>query len=113
VATRCIDRSTVVLLQSHPEYGPTSLLREYQRDVRRYVRHERDELPVLPHRCAAPEDEEQLENLHTRITAGERDPVLVESFPFGDVEARAPWPWRSVATQLYTNWLANVPDRVS
>jgi homoserine O-succinyltransferase/O-acetyltransferase len=113
VAGRRIDRSNVVLLQSHPEYGPTSLLREYQRDIRRYVRHERDELPVLPDHCAAPEDREQLETLHRRITTCERDPILVESFPFGDIEARAPWPWRSVATQLYTNWLANVPDRVS
>ena len=42
VATRQVDRSAVVLVQAHPEYGPTSLLREYQRDVRRFVRHERD-----------------------------------------------------------------------
>jgi homoserine O-succinyltransferase len=112
VASRCVERSTVVLLQSHPEYAPTSLLREYQRDARRYVRRERDELPVLPLHCSAPEDRGQLEDLHRRITAGERDPVLVDSFPFKDIEARAPWPWRTVATQLYTNWLANVPERV-
>ena len=46
-----------------------------------------------------------------RIAAGERDPRLVESFPFADIEARAPWPWQTVATRLYANWLADVPAR--
>jgi homoserine O-succinyltransferase len=109
VATRRVADSDVVLVQAHPEYGPTSLLREYQRDVRRYVRHERDGLPVLPRHCSAPEDGERLEELQRRIAAGERDPAMVGSFPFAEVEARAPWSWRTTAEQLYTNWLAAVP----
>ena len=48
VATKTVDRCRVVVMQGHPEYGRASLLREYQRDARRYVRHERDELPRLP-----------------------------------------------------------------
>jgi homoserine O-succinyltransferase len=95
-------------MQAHPEYGPTSLLREYQRDARRYVGHERDDLPVLPRHCSAAADSDRLESLQRRITGGQRDPRLLESFPFADIEARTPWPWRTVATQLYTNWLANV-----
>jgi homoserine O-succinyltransferase len=109
VATRRVADSDVVLVQAHPEYGPTSLLREYQRDVRRYVRRERDGLPVLPRHCSAPEDGERLEELQRRIAAGERDPAMVESFPVAEVEARAPWAWRTTAEQLYTNWLAAVP----
>ncbi len=111
VATRQVEESKVVLMQAHPEYGPTSLLREYQRDVRRYVRRQRDGLPVLPRDCSAPEDTERLEQLQGRMAAGERDPGLVESFPFADIEARAPWTWHTVATRLYTNWLADVPAR--
>ena len=109
VATRRVERCDVVLVQAHPEYGPTSLLREYQRDVRRFVRHERDDLPVLPGHCSAPEDAARLEELQRRITGGERDPELFASFPFADVEARAPWSWRPVATRLYGNLLAGVP----
>jgi homoserine O-succinyltransferase len=109
VATKQVDRCSVVLVQAHPEYGPTSLLREYHRDVRRFVRHERDDLPVLPHRCSAPEDRGRLEELQRRITGADRHPDLVESFPFAEVEARAPWEWRTVATRLYANLLADVP----
>ena len=109
VAARRVADSEVVLVQAHPEYGPTSLLREYQRDVRRYVRRERHGLPVLPLHCSAPEDGTRLEELQRRMATGERDPALVESFPFAEVEARAPWSWRTTAEQLYTNWLAAVP----
>jgi len=111
VATRIVDRCTLVVMQSHPEYGPTSLLREYHRDARRYVLGERDDVPVLPLNCAAPDDWDLLVALQQRIVAGERDPDLVASFPFDEVGARATRPWEQAATQLYANWLAGVPAR--
>jgi homoserine O-succinyltransferase len=111
VATKRVERAEMVLVQAHPEYGPTSLLREYHRDARRYVIGERDQLPVLPHRCAARRDQARLEELQERITSGERDPALVGAFPFRAVEDRAPWPWRAAATKLYANWLAALPAR--
>src|SRR6516165_5988286 len=42
------DRSLFVFLQGHPEYDPTTLLREYRRDVGRFLRGERDGYPALP-----------------------------------------------------------------
>jgi homoserine O-succinyltransferase len=98
-------------MQSHPEYGPTSLLREYHRDARRYVTGERDDPPVLPRDCAGSDDWDLLVTLQRRITTGERDPDLVADFPFDDVGARAPRPWGPAATRLYANWLAGVPAR--
>jgi homoserine O-succinyltransferase/O-acetyltransferase len=111
VATKPVGRAQVVLVQGHPEYGPSTLLREYQRDVRRYVGHERDDLPCLPDDCVAPEDWGALAELHRRVTGGERDPALVEAFGFDQAGGRAPWPWRTMAVGLYQNWLAGVPKR--
>jgi len=105
VATRESEGSSMVLVQGHPEYDPSSLVREYRRDAGRYVRHERDDLPCLPLHCVAPEDWEQLEQLHRSIVDGRRDPVLVESYPFEEVGNRAPWTWRTMAQRLYANWL--------
>jgi homoserine O-succinyltransferase len=111
VATKLVGRAEVVLVQGHPEYGPSTLLREYQRDVRRYAAHERDDVPCLPGGCVADDDWGSLAELQRRVTGGERDPALVEAFGFDQAGGRAPWPWRTMAVGLYQNWLAGVPKR--
>jgi homoserine O-succinyltransferase len=111
VVTKTVGRSQVVLVQAHPEYDPSSLVREYARDVRRYVGHERDELPCLPRNCVAGRDWDGLRRLHERVVGGERDPALVAAFPFDEVGARAQWPWRGAALRLYGNLLDSIPKR--
>lgn len=111
VVTRKVGRCEVVLVQGHPEYYPSSLVREYHRDLRRYVGHERDEPPCLPRDCVAGPDWDRLRRLHERVLGGERDPELVAAFPFDEVGARAPWPWRSTALRLYANVLDTIPNR--
>jgi homoserine O-succinyltransferase/O-acetyltransferase len=108
VATRDEDGRTLVLVQGHPEYDPSSLLREYRRDAGRYVRGERDETPCLPYHCVAPEDWERLERFHREVVLDQRDPEVFETFPFEDLAARAPWLWRSMATRFFTNWVSSV-----
>ncbi len=111
VVTRTVGQAEVVLIQAHPEYDPSSLVREYGRDVRRYAGHERDELPCLPRDCVAGPDWDELRRLHERVVSGERDPALVAAFPFDEVGARAPWPWRDAALRLYANLLDTIPNR--
>jgi len=111
VVTKTVGRSEVVLVQAHPEYDPSSLVREYHRDVRRYTDHERDELPCLPRDCVAGADWDELRRLHERVVSGERDPALVAAFPFDEVGARAPWRWRGAALHLYGNLLGSIPKR--
>jgi homoserine O-succinyltransferase len=111
VATRKVGRSSVVLMQAHPEYGATNLLREYERDARRYVVGERDALPVLPQRCVSRGDWSDLVQLQQRILDGEREPALIESFPFRAVGSRARRTWRKVSIRLFANMLASVPSK--
>jgi homoserine O-succinyltransferase/O-acetyltransferase len=111
VASKPIDDSEVVLVQGHPEYGPPSLLLEYQRDVRRYVNRERDELPVLPRDCVDGRDWEDLQRLQARLSEGEREPALMATFPFSDAAARIGWRWRDTAVRLYANWLTGIVAR--
>jgi homoserine trans-succinylase len=111
VASRSVEQAQLVLIQAHPEYAPATLLGEYQRDARRYVLGTRQEKPELPRQCVAPADEELLHELHERITTGERDPEVVDGFPFDEVGGRAPWPWRQQSVQLYANWLSGVAQR--
>ena len=48
VITKATAGAEVVLVQGHPEYDPSSLLREYHRDARSYVLGERDDVPAPP-----------------------------------------------------------------
>jgi homoserine O-succinyltransferase/O-acetyltransferase len=111
VATRQVGTADVVLVQGHPEYDPSSLLREYHRDVRRYAQYERDEPPILPLHCVAAEDWDELKHLHDVIVGGKRDPELVAAYPFNEVGARAPWGWHGVAERLYANWVDGFTKR--
>ncbi|MGD0053919.1 MAG: homoserine O-succinyltransferase [Acidimicrobiales bacterium] len=111
VALRESETSSLLLIQGHPEYEPSSLLREYHRDARRYVQHEREDLPCLPFECVAPEDWGRLEELHHAITHDRRDPELIAEYPFDEVGERAPWTWHLMAQRLYANWLAGVSTR--
>lgn len=108
VATKTIDQCDVVLIQAHPEYEPSSLLREYRRDARRYVTRERFDRPVLPYHCVGNQDWPRLEILQAALLPSERGVMLLDDYPFGDVSTRAPWPWRDMARQLYANWLSGV-----
>jgi homoserine O-succinyltransferase/O-acetyltransferase len=108
VASKSIDGAEVVVVQGHPEYDPPSLLLEYHRDVRRYVNRERDGMPVLPLHCVSDADWGDLEHLQARLAQGERDPELLESFPFSEAAGRADWSWRDTAVKMYTNWMAGV-----
>jgi homoserine O-succinyltransferase/O-acetyltransferase len=108
VAVRERAGHQVILVQGHPEYDPSSLLREYRRDAGRYVHHERDDLPYLPFHCVSTQDWGPLEHLHHEILEGERNPALIDTYPFDEVGGRAPWPWHSMAQRFYANWLASV-----
>ena len=70
VITKGFGGAEVVLVQGHPEYDPSSLVREYHRDARRYALDERDDVPCLPVDCVAPEDWAQLQRLQERLSPG-------------------------------------------
>ena len=112
VVTKTVGQAEVVLVQAHPEYDPSSLVREYHRDVRRYAGHESDVPPCLPRDCVEGPDWDQLRRLHERIVlGGDRDSALVADFPFDKIGASAPWPWRGAALRLYANLLGTIPKR--
>ena len=111
VVTKTVGDCEVVLMQAHPEYDPSSLVREYVRDVRRYVGHMQYQLPCLPINCATGPDWDALCRLQARLVGGERNADLVADFPFDDICIRAPWPWRGAALRLFANLLGTIPVR--
>ncbi|MHB8506376.1 MAG: homoserine O-acetyltransferase/O-succinyltransferase family protein [Acidimicrobiales bacterium] len=100
---------TMVLVQGHPEYDATSLLREYRRDVRRYLKCERDDYPPLPAPYLDDEAVERFGAFRQRASAVHRpDARIMEDFPYDEVAGGLRAPWEAVAARLGANWLAGI-----
>lgn len=107
VAARVCGSSLFVLCQSHPEYGTLSLLREYRRDVRRWLCDGRSgAYPRLPEGYLEPEAVASVERFAQRTAAAGGDTrALWETFPFHEVAATVQNTWAAAAATLYANWL--------
>jgi homoserine O-succinyltransferase/O-acetyltransferase len=95
--------SKFVFFQGHPEYDETSLLREYRRDVTRFLTGERDLYPNLPSGYFAPQLEAMLLNFQSEAESHKHAPTtpdLPELGPRAGLAANV----ASTAKRLYRNW---------
>jgi homoserine O-succinyltransferase len=96
-----------LFLQGHPEYDSDSLLREYARDVGRFLRGERPVHPPTPRGYFGPETEAALADL-AEIALGAPDPALMPLYAETLAAAAPTRTWRASALALYRNWLDGV-----
>jgi homoserine O-succinyltransferase len=98
-------KSLFVFLQGHPEYDAGALLREYRRDVRRYLTEERNEYPNLPTGYFSAEVAEALLEFRDQALR-QRHAELLPGFELLMAKQTVSDPWRPAATQLFANWLS-------
>jgi homoserine O-succinyltransferase len=104
------QRSQRVFLQGHPEYDPRALLKEYRRDIGRYLGGQQARYPDMPLGYFTPEAVSRLDAFRAQaMQDGTAD--LLSAFPFAAVaECLAP-PWRAASIGFYQNWLAGIASR--
>ena len=95
--------SLFVFFQGHPEYEARTLLGEYRRDVRRFLRGERETYPSLPRDYFDEDATRLLAAFHLRALDDRRE-ALMEIFPSCSEESLQPR-WHPAAEGLMTNWL--------
>jgi homoserine O-succinyltransferase/O-acetyltransferase len=100
-------RSLLLFFQGHPEYEATTLLREYRRDVGRYLSGQQPRYPALPHGYFPPGAAAMLDAFREQALA-DRSPALLGHFPFATLSASLRNSWRSAAVSIYRNWLSLV-----
>jgi homoserine O-succinyltransferase/O-acetyltransferase len=103
-------RSLLVFFQGHPEYDQRALLREYRRDIGRFLRAERNSYPAMPRGYFDPVAADALTRFQERALL-ERDERLLDSFPGAFVESRLTPMTRASAVRLYANWLSYLSAR--
>lgn len=107
VATRECGDSLFVLCQGHPEYSTLSLLREYRRDVRRFLSGRRPApYPRLPEGYLSGDGIGTFEAFARRVTRSVEDPrALWDQFPYDEVAGTVQNTWAGGSAVLYANWL--------
>ncbi len=104
-------RSLFLFFQGHPEYTPYSLMREYRRDVGRYLRGEIVRYPNIPRDYFNKRTEEELASFAVKAVA-ERDPRLLAEFP-EDGALRSKLRRRRLVSgvPVVSNWLSYVASQ--
>lgn len=104
------ERSLLLFFQGHPEYEDVTLLKEYRRDVGRYLTGQQPHYPTLPHGYLCGDSTRVLEEFREEARKS-RTAALLERFPFATVAAGLRNTWRASAVAMYRNWLSCVRAR--
>lgn len=101
--------SLFLFWQGHPEYDEQSLLKEYRRDVLRFLRGERPGYPAMPNGYFDADTAGRFDDFRERALA-DRGKVDIAKFPADSAAKRLYNAWQSSAVQTYSNWLQYLTD---
>jgi homoserine O-succinyltransferase/O-acetyltransferase len=104
--------SLFVFFQGHPEYDGDTLLREYRRDVGRFLRGEREEYPAAPQGYFGDAAVAAADSFRVRALDDRRESLIAE-FPMHALEAGIKGAWHAPAVRIYENWLRILKGRIS
>lgn len=96
--------SLFVHFQGHPEYSVRTLLKEYRRDIRRFLKRERETYPTMPQGYFGAEASELLSDFREVAEADRRDDLMAK-FPEAAVADALRGTWQAAAASVYRNWL--------
>jgi len=95
-------RSLFVHFQGHPEYGAQTLAKEYRRDIRRFLRAERETHPTMPFGYFDESATQALNDFREQALSHRHGDIMA-SFPESVVEGLQN-PWHATAIGIYRNW---------
>jgi homoserine O-succinyltransferase/O-acetyltransferase len=105
-------RSLFVHFQGHPEYFAVTLLKEYRRDIKRFLRRERETYPLIPAGYFSARAIELLGDFRMKAFLHPQEEIL-EAFPQEAVEETLENTWHAGAITVYRNWLEYIESRKS
>jgi homoserine O-succinyltransferase len=103
--------SRFVFFQGHPEYGVDSLMREYRRDVGRYLEGQSESYPGIPENYF---DDQTVERMweFRRHAESARNAAMMAEYPEARMRSGLEERMRSTANAIYRNWLSSMRNRI-
>src|SRR5213078_693070 len=97
-------KSLFVHFQGHPEYGARTLMKEYRRDIRRFLNRERETYPSMPLGYFDEAATSLLASFRERALSDSREEVMA-AFPETAIVGSLQNGWQASAICVYSNWL--------
>ncbi len=95
----------MVYFQGHPEYDDISLLKEYKREVARFITKQREDFPLVPegyfteHALRVSDEFKQL------VLKAKNREYMLTSFPEEELQTHVQNQWKQPAQRIFKNWL--------
>jgi homoserine O-succinyltransferase len=102
------ERSLFVFFQGHLEYESDTLMREYRRDVGRYIRGEAKAYLLLPQGYFASSTEKALTLLRDSASSIRSKSEMLHSIAAALDSAKIENTWQRSASRIYRNWLQGI-----
>lgn len=100
----------LVHFQGHPEYGTRTLLKEYRRDIKRFLRRERETYPTMPRDYFDDASSALLSEFRERAVSAPSENRMAD-FPEAAIAKRVRRTWQASAATVYRNWLQYLLSR--
>ncbi len=102
------DQFRIVYLQGHPEYDLNSLLKEYKREVFRFIRGERADYPPHPDHYFNKEAGLIADTFYDKVMTVLKNQQSIPEFPEKEIEKHLDNTWRDTGKAIFNNWLGLV-----
>lgn len=103
-------KSLFVFFQGHPEYEVDTLLREYRRDIGRFLRREIERYPVMPRSYFDRHMTASLEAMRELAISRRSEEMLPQVSSSLDI-ASVHNTWHAPAVAIYRNWLEYIASQ--
>jgi len=99
------DGFRTVFFQGHPEYDTISLLKEYKREVNRYMAGELQDYPPFPENYFGIYEKAVFNEYRLKLEAATKEGILHPEFPEALVLERLNNTWHDTAGEMLGNWV--------
>ena len=102
------DDQRLILFQGHPEYDAVSLLKEYKREVQRFLTGNRQGYPPFPENYLDEAAIQHLKAYQRQLTECDFEQSTLPVFPEAELSGRCTNTWGHAGRVIYRNWLEQV-----
>lgn len=102
------DQFRLVFFQGHPEYDIISLLKEYKREVKRFINDQHDDYPPFPENYFSLQAQASLNEYKSQVIEAKNNNSEIPEFPETLISSKLDNTWHDTAEAIINNWIGKV-----